>query len=86
MLHQILHDLLLEFDQLILGNGVRLGDDGYDVAPLIQLFHDHEVKCFERVARGTQKVQAHVDACVVENGKVALDFELFLQVDLELLV
>ena len=34
----------LEFDQLGLGDGIRLGDDGDDVHLALQLLHAHQIQ------------------------------------------
>ena len=46
---KLVHDLPLELLQLLLVDGVRLGDDRDDVDLLIQLLHAHQVDALKRV-------------------------------------
>lgn len=44
----------------------------------VELFHGHEVQGFERVSRGSDEVQASVDAGVMVAVQGALDLQLLL--------
>ena len=46
---KLVHDLPLELLQLLLVDGVRLGDDRDDVDLLVQLLHAHQVDALKRV-------------------------------------
>lgn len=48
----------------------------------VHLHHMYDL----RVPSGGDKVQAEVDACVVEGDQLSLDLQLFLKISLKLLV
>lgn len=58
----------LRLERLLLLNGeaVRLCDDGDDVDDVAELFHDDDVDGAQGVAGGVDKVQAAVDARVLD--------------------
>jgi len=82
----ILHNILLELSQFILGDHVRLGDHRDNIHVPVQLFHNHQVQGLQRVTGRTNKIQTAVDARVSQDAEVALDFQLLLQIGLELRV
>lgn len=83
---QLLDNFRLEFLQLCLWNRICFRDDRDNVDLGVQFLHADEIDGFEAVACRTDKVQADVDARVMVRAKVALDFQLFLQIGLELCV
>ena len=55
----------LEGGELLLGDCVRLGDDGHEVHLVVQLLHGDQVERLERVPRRRDQVQAAVHARVL---------------------
>lgn len=82
----ILQASYLDFElvQLSLGNSVGLGDDGNDVDLAVQFFHADEIERLKSMAGRHDEVEAGVDARIVTCRERSLDFQLFLQVRLEL--
>lgn len=55
---------LLEVRDLVIGQGVSLGNDGDQVNLAVQLLHDFNVKRLEGMSSGLDEVNAGVDAVI----------------------
>lgn len=65
-------------------NGVGLCDDWDNIDFGIELLHTHQIQRFEPVASWADEVQANVYAAIVACGQWSFDFQLLLQISLEL--
>lgn len=72
---------LLEGSNLLVGHGVRLGDDGDQVDLLVKTLHELNIESLERVTGGGDEVQASVDAGV--GDLAAVDSVLLVEVGIE---
>jgi hypothetical protein len=75
---------LLEGGNLIIGESIRLGDDGNEIDLGVQAAHDLNIERLERVTSWLNEVDTSVDAVV--NNVHAVDLVLGIQVCIEALL
>ena len=69
---KLVHDLPLELLQLLLVDGVRLGDDRDDVDLLVQLLHAHQVDALKRMFEYFDQSEASVKIVDQSEASVTL--------------
>jgi hypothetical protein len=70
----IVKNALLEFDDLLVGESISLGDNGDEVDAGMQSAHEFHIDLFQSVASGLQEVDASMDTVIRDFLAVELVF------------
>jgi hypothetical protein len=81
MMGNIVQDALLEFDDLLIGKGISLSDDGNEVDFGVESAHEFDINLLQGVTSRLQEIDACMDTVVY--NFLAVDPVLLLEVGIE---